>query len=138
MPHTTAIKVFNGIHNAGSAPPLAQLYAALVALELSLKDYHHAQQGTWIPGHSICAMLSALGESSVSLQLQNNLVKIDCTGRNGTGVKVGATTYPDIRYLRHVMDHPAWPQSSDDQLLLETLHDAQLCLQILRNKGVAP
>lgn len=140
MPHTTAIQAFNGINHAQGGTLLAQLYGALVTIELLAKDKLLETTTNWRTGHNIFALMIEIdGSLSASCtQLQNNLVRLYCTDQTGACALVSATKYPHIRYLRHFNDDPPWPQASSDQMLLEALNDARLCLQQLKNLGVAP
>lgn len=139
MPHTTAIQAFTEITTAPSGALLAQLYCALVSLELISKDRISATGGPWTAGHDVCVLLVLVDGtlSATSAQLKTNLERLHCTDRNGQETHVTASKYPDIRYLRHSRDLPTWPQSSSDQMLQDALNDAHLCLQQLKNLGIA-
>ncbi len=140
MQHTTATHAFNGINISQVGTPLAQLYGALVTIELLAKDRLFAMTGNWNSGHDICTMLVIVdGNLSASCtQLKDKLERLHCTDRNGKGTIVAAAKYPDIRYLRHSSDASEWPQASSDHMLKDALNDARLCLQQLRNIGIAP
>jgi len=140
MSHTTATQAFQGINNGHAGALLAQLYGVLVALELLAKDHLKSTTGNWCGGHDICVMLVTVDGllGSVSTQLKTNLERLHCTDRLGNGTTVTASKYPDIRYLRHIVDVPAWPQASDDQMLQDALNDARLCLQQLKLLGIEP
>lgn len=140
MSHTTAIRAFNKSNNTQSGPLLLQLYGALVTIELLVKDHLHISKCTWHCGHDICAMLLSVdpGMSSISIQLSKSLGQLYCTARDGSESTVSAQKYPDIRYLRHIDDLPAWPRSSDDNMLIAALNDARTCLQQLKNLTIIP
>ena len=140
MAHTAAIQAFNGINNSHGGALISQLYGALVTIELLAKDRLLATTGRWNGGHDVCSMLVIVDGAlaSVCTQLRLNLERLHCTDRTGNGTTVSAAKYPDIRYLRHLTDAPAWPQASSDQMLNDALSDARLCLQQLKILGVAP
>jgi len=140
MPHSIAIQAFQGINNAPTGALLAQLYGILVSLELISKDCIQSSNQQWTAGHDVCVML-VIVESTLSAscaQLKANLERLHCTDRYGNEANVTASSYPDIRYLRHVDDTPAWPNSSNNQMLQDALNDARLCLQQLKQSGIAP
>ena len=139
MSHTIATKAFSEIEQSTSVSLLAQLYAALVTLELLAKD-RLVQTGSWIAGHNVVAMLNHIDGTlaPLSIRLSSNLCILICTSRDGRGVPVDPAKYPDLRYLRHDGDQPAWPQSTTDAALKSALGDARQCLQQLKTLGIHP
>jgi hypothetical protein len=140
MPHNTAIQAFNGINSASSGALLTQLYGALVTLELLAKDHLVATTGSWPKGHDVCVMLVTIDGTLTApcTQLKSNLERLICTNLTGSEATVRASQYPDVRYLRHIADFPAWPLSSDDPALQNAIDDARLCLQQLKTLGIKP
>lgn len=140
MPHTTATKAFHATSQVSTGGLLPQLYNLLVTIELLAKDHINFTKSTWQAGHDICVMLVDIdgGLSSISAQLKTSIETLICTNKIGRPANVAARSYPDMRYLRHANDSPAWPTSSDDTMLQTALDDALTCLQQLKTLGIAP
>lgn len=140
MPHSTAIAAFQSIHTLSAGLLLARLYSILVTIELISKDYIKATTGRWANGHDVCSMLVTIDGTltASSAQLKAKLEILLCTDRSGQEATVTASKYPDLRYLRHVSDAPAWTNSSTDPMIQAAFNDARLCLQQLKTLGIAP
>jgi hypothetical protein len=126
MPYTFNRLIFRSALAAGtSLPVLLRVYSAMVCLELFLKE-HLPTVGQATPkNHNIPEMLRLLAQTlpphsaatlnSLSIQLSGKLASLWCVGKTGCPDKVRATTYPDVRYLRHSSDWPS-PHSSDTEV----------------------
>ena len=132
MPHDYNKEAFGRIGN-DSSNPLCAVYCSLVVLELAIKDYLHQKDNQWKNGHRIIDWLTHdLQESSLGVQLQDELAKLYCTDKNGNGTMIDANKYPDLRYLRHEQDFPG---TSTDDGLKDVMYIINDIKNSLRNKG---
>lgn len=116
--------------------PLVALYAALVRLELTLKDHDPPLRHK---SHNIPFMLDHFQiDSSIRVQFENALGSLWVTQKdpNASATNARAASYPDIRYLRHAADHGP-VNATDDAALVALLNLVQQSIEpALRSQGI--
>jgi hypothetical protein len=103
---------------------LLSIYANLISIELTLKDYHTTEglDFTTKPfgrnGHDIIPYLLNNGfvHSDILTQMVNKLTSLKCTIPGGSEGNVYTDNYPAIRYIRHSSD---WTDGVTDEQLTE-------------------
>ena len=116
-------------------PPLPRLYAALVTLELALKDDHQGSTGNWTMGHDVPTMMAKF-DGSLATTLGDAIVILRCTDRFGGNSPVSRNNYPHMRYLRHNSDFPPPPTATQDAEITDALHIALQCLGVAKAAGL--
>lgn len=140
MSYSTNRAAFRAVASLNPAPPLLSLYAALVLLELFLKEYLPSQNLARPSDHDVPRMLKTLATAvhsadrgvlnSLAVSLGNSLATVWCDGKSGGAQTVPQHSYPYLRYLRHSNDFPV-SHSSDADLntvlafALQTIHTLQ-------------
>lgn len=125
MPLNQNRTAFRAARTLPNTPPLLKAYAAMVCLELFLKDHLAATGAKPASDHNVPSLLQELGRrkpsytgvlNSLSAQLIAALSALWCETKSGAPGKVRSQSYPDMRYLRHDAD---WPGncSADAELL---------------------
>ncbi|MEI8323783.1 MAG: hypothetical protein WCH44_00200 [Betaproteobacteria bacterium] len=126
---------------------LARSYGILVALELALKDGGHK---AGIGGHDVPSMLGkakqflatsgqlvlAAQVSSFEAQLKNDLIRLHCTGQNGSAQSVPPHSYPYARYTRFQGDW-AGVDETPYQVIADLRQTCQHILFFFRSNSVA-
>jgi hypothetical protein len=135
MPHAYPRAAFQALVADNNLPPLARLYAALVTLELALKDDHQMSSGNWTAGHDVPTMMGNF-DASLATTLGNALGSLRCTDKHGNDSPIASALYPHMRYLRHESDFPPPPIASSETDIAATLAVAMDCINVLRNANL--
>lgn len=122
-----------------ASQPLLRLYARLVALELTLKDYDSANRAK---EHDVVGMVGKLtglpdisSLSALATALNTALQVLRCTLKSGAVGPVNPKIYPGLRYLRHEADFPGETKDADLEKAIQAL-DA--LWKELQRQGVKP
>jgi len=124
--HTINIQAYMSAGKSPENEPLVRLYCLLVATEISLKDL----LPSWLIGHNIEDLLQKACDAkdaestppvnrscinSLVIQLNSELVKLSCTGKEGVAKFIKPSNYPEIRYVHFSLD---FPESNTDNTVI--------------------
>ncbi|WPC05958.1 hypothetical protein SBP02_04185 [Pseudomonas benzenivorans] len=107
---------------------LSIIYQKLIKIELELKEIlypikqHDFSHDILTALNRACARKPShirAWSSSGSARLKTALGSLWCYGRDGSALSVDSQNYPNIRYIRHVNDHPGSLESVSDQDLTD-------------------
>jgi hypothetical protein len=116
-----------------STATLLDVYAALVLIELALKEHLNLLSTNQNRGHDVPSLLLRVANNlpaafahhkhvcnQLSVSLGDAIAALWCQGTNGAACKAPRSSYPYIRYLRHDSDWPPDHSTSANLVSLAT------------------